>query len=154
GAAAAQPGGGDHRRAQRGADRGGQRVQPPDQHILALNLGVAERRALFLAPAPPAIPAIRQPTFTARPAPPGPAGRTCSPASSPRPPAGPGPSPAPGPPATRGSGRQTSRESSPDRATIALARCPLSWERGSFSNSHHPSSEGTFRANTPARTPI
>ena len=36
----------------------------------------------------------------------------------------------------------------------ALARCPLHLERGSVSNSHHPSSEGTFRVDTPARTPI
>src|SRR6266487_1244148 len=28
--------------------------------------------------------------------------------------------------------------------TIALTRCPLGSERGSFTNSHHPSSEGTF----------
>src|SRR5215510_13173727 len=44
--AAAQPGGGDHRRGQRRADGGGQRVQAPHQQALALDLGVAERRAL------------------------------------------------------------------------------------------------------------
>ncbi len=49
-AAAAQPGGGDHRRAQRRADRGGQRVQAPHQQALALDFGVAERRALLFVP--------------------------------------------------------------------------------------------------------
>jgi hypothetical protein len=40
------------------------------------------------------------------------------------------------------------------QATIALAGCPLSSERESISNSHRSSSEGTFRGETPARTPI
>ena len=34
-------------------------------------------------------------------------------------------------------------------ATIALARCPLDMGDGSFENSHHPSSEGTFRVPAP-----
>jgi hypothetical protein len=34
-------------------------------------------------------------------------------------------------------------------ATIALARCPFGSERGSVSNSHRPSSEGTFRVDAP-----
>src|SRR5260370_28205986 len=46
------------------------------------------------------------------------------------------------------------RRSSAGHATIALARCALSLERGWFSNSHRPSSEGTFRIDTPARTSI
>ena len=50
---AAQPGRGDHRRAQRGADRGGQRVQPADQQALALDLGVPERGALLAVPVDP-----------------------------------------------------------------------------------------------------
>src|ERR1700689_4931737 len=37
----------------------------------------------------------------------------------------------------------------PDHATIALARCPLGRDHGSFSNSHRPSSEGTFRVDAP-----
>jgi hypothetical protein len=36
----------------------------------------------------------------------------------------------------------------------ALARCPLQPDDGSFSNSHRPSSEGTFRVGAPRRTPI
>ncbi len=48
-------------------------------------------------------------------------------------------------------GRQTSRGSSPDRATIALARCPLSSGSGSVSNSHRPSSEEPFRVDAPGR---
>ena len=44
---AAQPRSGDHRRPQRRADRGGQRVQPPHQQALALDLRVAERRPLL-----------------------------------------------------------------------------------------------------------
>ncbi len=67
-------------------------------------------------------------------------------------PAAPGPSPGPGPPVTRDSGHQTMRESSPARATIALARCPLHLGNGSVSNSHRPSSEGTFRVGAPGRT--
>ena len=51
--AAAQPGGGDHRGGQRRADRRGQRVQPADQQALALDLGMAERRALLLMPVDP-----------------------------------------------------------------------------------------------------
>ena len=39
---------GDDRRREQGADRGGQRVQAPDQHGLALDLGVSERRAFLL----------------------------------------------------------------------------------------------------------
>jgi hypothetical protein len=54
-AAAAQPGARDHRGGHRGADGGGQRVQPADQHRLALDLGVAERRALFLVAVDPAL---------------------------------------------------------------------------------------------------
>src|SRR5262249_60771817 len=72
----------------------------------------------------------------------------------PGPPAGPAPSPAPAPPATPDSGRQTSRGSSPGYATIALARCPLTLGSGSVSNSHRPSSEGTFRVDTPPSIPI
>ena len=72
----------------------------------------------------------------------------------PGPPAAPAPSPGPGPPATRDSGHQTSHGSSPAHATIALARCPLQLDDGSFSNSHRPSSEGTFRVDAPARNPI
>src|SRR5262249_61200709 len=66
------------------------------------------------------------------------------------------PRPTPGtrPPATRDAGHQTSRGSSPARATIALARCPLRRVRGSVSNSHRPSSEGTFRVDAPEQTPI
>ena len=68
----------------------------------------------------------------------------------PGPPAGPGPSPAPGPPATRDSGHQTSRGSSPAHATIALDEVLLSsQDDGSFSNSHRPRSEGTFRVDAP-----
>ena len=37
---------------------------------------------------------------------------------------------------------------------IALARCPLGQGLGSFSNSHCPSSEGTFRVDTPKCSPI
>jgi hypothetical protein len=36
----------------------------------------------------------------------------------------------------------------------ALARCPLGPGSGSFSNSHRPSSEGTFRIDVPEWTPI
>ena len=57
GVAAAQPRGRDHRRRQRRADHGGQRVQAPDQQRFPLDLGVPEPRALaahragrFLAP--------------------------------------------------------------------------------------------------------
>src|SRR5258708_1484435 len=46
------------------------------------------------------------------------------------------------------------RASSADHATIALARCPLQLDDGSFSNSHRPSSEGTFRVDAPECTPI
>ena len=80
--------------------------------------------------------------------------RTCSAARHPGRPAPPGPSPGPGPPATRDSGHQTSRGSSRAHATIALARCPLQLDDGSFSNSHRPSSEGTFRVNAPEWAPI
>src|SRR5712691_10435361 len=41
------------------------------------------------------------------------------------------------------------RASSRDYATIALNRCPFELDDGSFSNSHHPSSEGTFPVGTP-----
>ena len=58
----------------------------------------------------------------------------------------------PGPPATPDPGHQTRRESSPARATIALARCPLQLGNGSVSNSHRPSSKGTFRVDAPGRT--
>src|ERR1039457_7567518 len=44
--------------------------------------------------------------------------------------------------------------SSPDHATIALARCPLDRGHGSFSNSHCPSSEDTFRVDAPTWIPI
>src|SRR5262249_58767672 len=77
-----------------------------------------------------------------------------TPPGPPGPPAGPAPSPAPDPPATPGSGHQTSRESSPGHATIALARCPLRPGPGSLSNSHRPSSEGTFRVDAPEPTTI
>jgi transposase len=50
-------------------------------------------------------------------------------------------------------GHQTSRGSSPARATISLARCPLQLDDGSFSNSHRPSSEGTFRVDAPGQDP-
>src|ERR1019366_7999176 len=60
--------------------------------------------------------------------------------------------PGPGPRATRDSGRQTTRASWPGYATIALDRCPLDPGRGSFNYSHRPSSEGTFRVDTPGRT--
>ena len=50
---AAQPRGGDHWRGQRGARRGDERVQPADQHGLALDLGVAEPRALLAVPVDP-----------------------------------------------------------------------------------------------------
>ena len=46
------------------------------------------------------------------------------------------------------------RASSPDHATIALARCPLDRGHGSFSNSHNPSSEGTFRVDALECSPI
>src|SRR5258708_38084388 len=46
------------------------------------------------------------------------------------------------------------RASSADHATIALARWPLQLADGSFSNSHRPSSEGTFRVDAPECTPI
>ena len=48
--AAPQPGGGDHWRSQRRADRGGQRVQAPDQQRFPLDLRVPEPRALLLVP--------------------------------------------------------------------------------------------------------
>ena len=48
GVAAAQPGGGDHRRRQRRADHGGQRVQAPDQQRLAPDPGVPEPGALLV----------------------------------------------------------------------------------------------------------
>ena len=50
GVPAAQPGGGDHRRGNRRADHGGQRVQAPDQQRFPLDLRVAELRALLLVP--------------------------------------------------------------------------------------------------------
>ena len=53
GVPAAQPGGGDHRRGQRRADHGGQRVQAADQQRLPLDLGVPEPRALLLVPVDP-----------------------------------------------------------------------------------------------------
>src|SRR5215470_14093 len=56
-----------------------------------------------------------------------------------------GPSRAPGLRATRDSGHRTMPRSDPGYATIALARCPLGPDAGSVENSHHPSSEGTFR---------
>jgi tetratricopeptide (TPR) repeat protein len=59
------------------------------------------------------------------------------------------PSPAPGPPATRDSGHQTTRGSSPAHATIALDRCSFEPGDGSFSNSHRPWSGGTFRVDAP-----
>jgi hypothetical protein len=53
GVPAAQPGGGDHRCRQRGADHCGQRVQAPDQQRLPLDLGVPEPRALLAVPVDP-----------------------------------------------------------------------------------------------------
>jgi hypothetical protein len=38
--------------------------------------------------------------------------------------------------------------------TTALARCPLDQGHGNFSNSHCPSSEGTYRVEGPGRNPI
>src|SRR6266851_1264333 len=46
------------------------------------------------------------------------------------------------------------RRSSADRATIASGRCPLDLGDGSFSNSHRPSSEGTFHFATPGHVAI
>ena len=48
GVAAAQPRGGDHRRGDRRADDGGQRVQAPDQQRFPLDLRVPEPRALLV----------------------------------------------------------------------------------------------------------
>ena len=53
GVAAAQPGRGHDRRGQRGADGGGQQVQPTHQQRLRGDLGVPERRALLGAPVHP-----------------------------------------------------------------------------------------------------
>ena len=50
---AAQPGGGGDRGGQRGADRGDERVQAADQDGLALDLRVAEPRALLLVAVDP-----------------------------------------------------------------------------------------------------
>ena len=55
----------------------------------------------------------------------------------------------PGRRATRDSGRRTMPGSGPGYATISLARCPRTWCVGSVENSHHPSSEGTFRVAAP-----
>src|SRR5260370_1129227 len=62
--------------------------------------------------------------------------------------------PPPGMHAARDLGHRTMRASSADHATIALARCPLQLDDGSFSNSHRHSSEGTFRVDAPECTPI
>ena len=43
------------------------------------------------------------------------------------------------------------RASSPDHVTIAPARCPLQLGVGFFSNSHRPSSQDTFRVDTPLK---
>jgi hypothetical protein len=53
GVPAAQPGGGDHRRGDRGADGRGQRVRAPDQDRLPLDLRVPEPRALLGVPVDP-----------------------------------------------------------------------------------------------------
>jgi hypothetical protein len=99
--------------------------------------------------APPAIPATRQPPSPPRSPRTGRRAARARRPGRPGPPAGPGPSPGPGRPATPDSGHRTLRGSSPGCATIALARCPFSSERGSVSNSHRPSSEGTFRVDAP-----
>ena len=140
------PGGGAQERAQRGRAR-----TPPN------NTGIAPCRSRSMSSmlsAPAIIPAARQPTFSGAFTPHRRPIRTCSPPDPADSPAAPGPSPGPGPPGTRDSGHQTSHRSSPGHATIALARCPLQLDDGSFSNSHRPSSEGTFRIDTPRRTPI
>jgi hypothetical protein len=62
------------------------------------------------------------------------------------------PLPGPGLPATRDPGHQTSRRSSPARATIALARCPLRSAHGSFSNSHRPVQRASFALTRPNAT--
>jgi ATP-dependent DNA helicase RecG len=49
----------------------------------------------------------------------------------------------------RGSGHRTTPGSGPGHAAIALARCPLGRGGGNLENSHHPSSEGTFRVAAP-----
>jgi len=42
------------------------------------------------------------------------------------------------------------RRSSPDHAKIASSRCPSELAAWSLSNSHHPSSEGTFFVAAPS----
>jgi hypothetical protein len=99
--------------------------------------------------APAAMPATRQPTFSGALAPHSPPGRTCS-ASSPGSPARSARAvPAPGRRERRDSGHRTMPGSGPGYAAIALARCPLGPGGGSVENSHHPSSEGTFRVAAP-----
>src|SRR5271170_501524 len=46
------------------------------------------------------------------------------------------------------------RASWPGYATIALDRCPLEPGDGSLRHSYRPSSEGTFRVDTPGNNPI
>lgn len=58
------------------------------------------------------------------------------------------------PPATPDQGHQTLRGSSPGCTATALARRPSGSGSGGLRNYHPPSSEGTFRVDTPARTPI
>src|SRR6266566_582402 len=55
---------------------------------------------------------------------------------------------------TRDSGHQTTLAFSSVHATIASGRRPLDLGAGSFTNSHRPSSEGTFHFATPQSSPI
>ena len=134
----------------------GPRTPPPVRARSAGDTGSAPRGAPMssMLSAPAAIPATRHGTFRCAFTPHSPPGRTCSatrpasPARSARAITGTRPS------ATRDSGHQTMRASSPGYATIATARCPLEPGTGSVRYSHPPSSEGTFHVDTPENTPI
>src|ERR1017187_8737140 len=71
---AAQPGAGDHRRDQRRADRRGQRVQPTDQQVLTLDLGMPKPGPLLAPPVDPLFASRRYPRTPASPCRPAPTG--------------------------------------------------------------------------------